>query len=780
MNSPSKEQQNIIQQVQENYNVIVDSVAGSGKTTTILHIAKHNPTKRILNLTYNANLKIETREKVINYEIPNIEIHSYHSFCVKYYNHECFTDNEIIKILKTDKQPKKGGFYYDLFILDETQDMTPIYYELFCKIYINNKHKETQICVFGDEKQSIFSFNKADPRFITFCDKLMNFNAMEWKRCRLNVSFRITQPMSDFINNVCFGYDRIISTKESVHKPEYIICNPFHNVYKLVDIIDDYLKLGYNPDDIFILSPSVRGSERSPIRHLENKFKTIYPDVPIFVPKSDGEKVDSDVLKNKMVFMTFHQSKGLERKVVFVMNFEESYSLYYNQNYEKTICPNELYVAITRASERLVLIHDFRNRELGFIKSFENIHKYVNYIEVCSLREPKDTKITSSSSICVLDLLRHTPSCVLNKCFEYLKITTLNEPVELGKSYKIAKKVNTTRVEDKNITEKEDENENEEEDKKIRKTFEDVSTINGLAMQFYCEYKINNTIETFDNIKTLGDENTKTLTFETFEKTNGFSIEKSDIYGKLKENDIKHLLQFSNCWESIKSKFLYCVQQLTSYEWVNYNVLEKYNDLFLSLLNEKNIISFETDITNKKSLIFEKCVSSFEARDTKIVKILEKYKKTDISGYIDFVYDDKLIFELKCVTKLTIDHYLQLALYMYLYEATYNYNSKNQKQNQEIEIEPKNSYYIYNFCTNELHSVSCSYQNLENIFLILMDSKFSNEIKLSDEEFFENINVIKSRWFYSSGIENTEKTSMSVPTHTILPHSLKKFGFLPS
>ena len=63
-------------------NVIVDSVAGSGKTTTNIYIAKKYSDLNILLLTYNAKLKMETREKVSNLNITNLEVHSYHSFCV--------------------------------------------------------------------------------------------------------------------------------------------------------------------------------------------------------------------------------------------------------------------------------------------------------------------------------------------------------------------------------------------------------------------------------------------------------------------------------------------------------------------------------------------------------------------------------------------------------------------------------------------------------------------------------------------------------------------------
>ena len=70
----SNEQIDIINKL-ENYNVIVDSVAGSGKTTTNLYIAKYFKNKKILLLTYNSKLKMETREKVKLLEINTLFFH---------------------------------------------------------------------------------------------------------------------------------------------------------------------------------------------------------------------------------------------------------------------------------------------------------------------------------------------------------------------------------------------------------------------------------------------------------------------------------------------------------------------------------------------------------------------------------------------------------------------------------------------------------------------------------------------------------------------------------
>jgi superfamily I DNA/RNA helicase len=102
----SDEQLNIINAI-KTYNVKVNSVAGSGKTTTVLHMAKQYKDESILLLTYNARLKMETRKKKDNLGLRNLEVHSYHSFCVSNYDNRCYKDAAIINLLKDNKKPLK-------------------------------------------------------------------------------------------------------------------------------------------------------------------------------------------------------------------------------------------------------------------------------------------------------------------------------------------------------------------------------------------------------------------------------------------------------------------------------------------------------------------------------------------------------------------------------------------------------------------------------------------------------------------------------------------------
>ena len=324
----SEEQHEVIQNL-KNSNVLVDSVAGSGKTTTSLHIAKNYMDQKILLLTYNANLKIDTRQKVITHNISNMEVHSFHSFCVKYYNRNCYNDSVMKKMMNSILKPL-NNFDYDIIIVDELQDLTILYYRLLCQIYKDNQvfnKKSAKICILGDKCQSIYQFNDADARFIIRGDTLFNFNNLSWKKTNLSYSFRITHEMAKFINKCMLKSDRIKSEKVTPNKPKYIICDCFKPAV-IFEEVKYFLDKGYKPSDIFILAPSVKKGKQ-PIRMLENEIKGTLKDIPIYVPTCDEEKVDNDVIEGKMVFSTFHQVKGLERKVVIVFNFDDSYFKFY-------------------------------------------------------------------------------------------------------------------------------------------------------------------------------------------------------------------------------------------------------------------------------------------------------------------------------------------------------------------------------------------------------------------------------------------------------------------
>ena len=414
---PSDEQLQVIRSIGKN-NVIVDSVAGSGKTTCILYIAKMRDFKNILIITYNARLKLETRKRVSELSIFNVDVHSYHSFCVKYYDSKCYTDAKLKSVL--DSRPP-AKFEYDLVIIDEAQDMTPLYYRLLCKIY-SEINDYPPICIIGDRLQSIYRFNEADNRFITMSDKIFNFNALDWCRLRLSVSFRLTYETAAFVNYILA--DNRISVIRSGPLPLYYNGNLFSNGHE--ELIDLVTKLP--PEEVFIICPSLRGRNSPPVlfeNNLKQNPRTTH--IPIYVSITSTDTLDDELIAGKLVFSTFHQVKGLERKYVFVFGFDAKYFQYHCRNACQSICPNEIYVAVTvtRASERLFLISSNTAAPFEFINpsKLPKLCEVQGEIESTNrYRSVKMRKISSES------LLRHLREYAITNAYRLMNYKTCQNP----------------------------------------------------------------------------------------------------------------------------------------------------------------------------------------------------------------------------------------------------------------------------------------------------------------------------------------------------------------
>ena len=171
MNEPSNEQQIIIDYVKNKNNVIVDACAGSGKSTTVLSMAKSLPRRKFLQLTYNSMLRHEVNQKTKSLNIKNIKVHTYHSLAVRYYFNSAYTDSGIRKILSNSIKPREEIEHIDVLVIDEAQDMTYLYFELVVK-FLRDLNKKVQLVILGDYKQGLYEFKGSDTRFLTKSDQI--------------------------------------------------------------------------------------------------------------------------------------------------------------------------------------------------------------------------------------------------------------------------------------------------------------------------------------------------------------------------------------------------------------------------------------------------------------------------------------------------------------------------------------------------------------------------------------------------------------------------------
>ena len=743
--NPSIEQQSIIDSLKNN-NVVVNSVVGSGKTTTVLQIAKAFPDKEILLLTYNKRLKLDTRVRAIN--LRNIEIHSFHSFCVSYYDNKepCHNDYGILELLGNSYtqeigEPHKSKIYkpvkdfaYDLIIVDEAQDINPIYYEVVCKIVNENntKHK-CRYCVIGDVNQSIYGYNEADERYIQNASKLFGFNNsvtgvsvnhVPWVSKKLTETFRLTENITNFTNNALLKENRIISHKPGPKQPiRYVICNQYSD-YRTRQEIQYYLDKGYTYNDFFILAPSVR-SQRTPIRKLANKLSS--EGVPIYCPISDNEKLDSEITEGKIIFCTFHQVKGLERKVVLVYNFDDSYFKFYKRDRLTNKCPNELYVAVTRSMEALTLFHHYTHDYLPFLDMRE-LRKtcVIDHSKELKLDGPDNDK-SKTQTVSVTELLRHLTVKTIEEALTFIDIEQIHEKDSfIDIPNKTAQKFGDGTI------------------------YESVSEITGLAIPSY--YELCKTGKM--TIKEMLDQDSMRQLSVMYDLQSKFykndellrntydgypfretlrAKESIDSNGTFVDDtnsiiDPEELLYLTNKWSALSSGFTFKMKQITTYRWLTQDMLDR----CVSRLSEH--ISENAQYENFYSVDYETADI-----DSKILR-----------GYVDcvdFIEEsggstrDKItnIWEFKCVTEIDRVYFLQVALYIYLYleNNTDSVNSDNSKVN----------FFLFNILDHEIYQIKITNENLKKLVDFLFVAKFGSEKHISDEEFIKINMKIKDKYF---------------------------------
>lgn len=687
---PSNEQKAIINCITNEKNATVDAVAGSGKTTTVMFIAQENSKKRILQVTYNKELKLEVREKVENAKITNLDIHTYHSLAVRFYDKNCYTDDKIIKILSSNNAPKVV-IKYDIIIVDEVQDMTPNYFSLICKFINDMKMQNSTILVLGDRYQGVYDFKNADTRFLTFSDKILS-NKKEFVKLPMQESYRVTKQIAWFVNKVMLGQDRIISNKDSNHKVYYYRKNRFMVFSIFAQKILQLIKEGYKPSDFFILAPSLKSvSNNSPIKKLENKLVDMK--IPVYFSRNDEDGLDRDIIKGKVVFTTFHQSKGRERKICIVFGFDSSYFVYFNKNKNPKECPSELYVAITRASEILMIFEGEDQQPLDFLQMDHLEMKKSNMVDFQGsfLKEKKDNKkiVDDVHKTTVTELTSYVSEENNEKLIEILNniFVTESEPV---KKYTIDIPLSIKTEAGKT---------------------EDVSDINGLAIPAMFEHKKTGVSKLQIMIKEMYDESSLSIQ-KIINNVLNNKIDKSDSIGKF--------LCMGNLFIALNEKIHSKLSQIDKYKWLTEDMVKSCSK------NLKNNVGKDPE--------FEMALGNYEYEGgAKYFRyITNTYGELEITSRVDCV-DHKTLWEFKCVSQLSNEHLLQLVVYAWIWE-------KSMKDSVG-----KKKFKILNIRTGEVKVLKYNNFYVEEIISILLANKYYVKPKDNDKEFIERCRKVRER-----------------------------------
>jgi len=678
---PSEEQREIVTSVIQGNNVCVDAVAGSGKTTAILFIGQAIPNKRIAVITYNSRLKTETRDKVKKEGLTNMKVHSYHSYGKMYYMDPCLTDTELIKIIESNTAPLISP-KFDIFILDEAQDMTPIYFKFVCKAFRDSGAK--QFVVLGDHLQCIYDFPQkgADVRFLTLAEHIYP-SPVQWVKRTLHTSYRLTKAMEFFVNNCMLGYPRMKTSdaKAKCQPVKYLTGDPFDKIPKYIceEIHMLLLTKVCKPDDIFILAPSIRTkNESNPVKRLENEL--VKQGFPCYVPFSDDEELKEQVLHGKIVFSSFHQSKGLERKYVFILSFSASFYFTF-RDATRTVCPPLLYVAATRATECLYLCgEDKSNSPLPFLNmdTLISSKEYIDVIAVSKKRKGETPPPTPPDDVMILkrvtDLIRFMPEQTVMFIMDLCCMKVLTQP---SQAIQIESFIQTGG----GLTEA-------------------VADLNGIAIPTIYEHRFRRSISIQDDIKEQF--------ISQLQKDSIVDDElRINMESALKEpSKPEDYLLLANVYSAYKSGFLFKVKQIKKYNWLPVKTMETLLDNLIQTVGKEN--THQT---------FEHTLS--------LIGYIWRKRTLQIEGRADLV-DSNTLWELKCVDSIKAEHCIQLALYAWLWQKV------------EYETKGRRRFCIHNIRTGEVQELQ-GIHNLDYIMEAVLDSHFRTADKIDDDTFIKKV-----------------------------------------
>lgn len=604
----SDEQKEIVKAISES-DVTVDAVAGSGKTTTAMFIAKEYPDKNILLITYNKQLQLDNKSKCSC--LKNIDVYTFHGYCGRIYRHTCNTDSGIYKCLLSPTVPKQK--HYDIVIVDEAQDLKDCYYKFIKKIL----QPYSRLMLVGDKYQNIYRFNGANSDYLEHPEKY--FDNRTFKHLTLQMSYRLTNQMSMWLNNNVMHQERIKTCKDGEPVTLIFDNDNFHSSETAGNFFGHYIvnliNSGVDINQIMILSPSLRGPA---INKCVYTIKT-NSRIPIYIPKDDDEPVNRDLIKNKVLFSSIHQSKGIERDYVFLFKFDTGYCYTFNDYlYELN---NLFYVGLTRAKKKLtcfirdIVVKDKIYEPFSFIDYTK--HKYVEYI---NFPEHIDFMLTQDqikpvAERNVTSLCKFISSENIEKIKDIITVETLpSQRITL------------------NIPSYID----------INGNIEEVSDITALALT-----------------SLIGSDDPYVIKYieKLYRKYNEF------INHKFKEdhvsvpdeiNDISDMLRLMTYHEYADDDLVHRPLQMngSKFDWISQEQFELIQNVTVRNINQLG--NFEVPIVSKLEKAGDKSVFNN-------IVINNNYSIETIRGRIDFIGDD--IIEFKFVNDLQYSHYCQTILY---------------------------------------------------------------------------------------------------------------------
>lgn len=357
----SSEQQRMVDTVLAGQDVVVDAVVGAGKTLSIQALcAEAGKDREVLYLTYSKLLKLDAQRRVTGAKVQNYHGIVYPSLLRA--GIRCGV-GESIGVFNDNFRDLSATFpKYDLLVVDEYQDINEDYAQLLRNIKSVNPLMQTVMV--GDMSQKVRSDTTLDvQKFVAeFCDSPVEIAYTQ--------SFRVGPALGELLgaawNKPVIGrnvgqkvshmsHERAIK-KILTHSPGELLCLGKRNgqIAKVLNTIEELKPAVFNKNTVYA---SIRDSDSS---------------------VSYGD--------NAAVFTTFDSSKGLEREVVFVFDYDEEMWAMRNKfpDADPVVLRNIFLVAASRGKAEVIFVDSLNGSQRSSEPSIGGIRveRFVNLPKV--------------------------------------------------------------------------------------------------------------------------------------------------------------------------------------------------------------------------------------------------------------------------------------------------------------------------------------------------------------------------------------------------------------
>lgn len=690
--TPSACQQAVIDKFLHRKSVIVTAVAGAGKSSTLLMLCRAAPRLRFLLLTYNSQLRRETKLAARKYGLGDVvELHTFHSMCRKYYESSGYTDKIIRTAVDGDLPPKKA-LNYDVFLLDEQQDCNHLYFSFIKKIVRDNSDKSCQLVVVGDPRQNIYGYQGADSRFLTLATRQEVYGAhsLSWGRCRLVESRRVPQEHAMFVDRCMLRGQGEITSSKPGERPIYCICNVFERDPSknapLQQIMTWLAESRFAYEDVMVLAPSIRRS--TPAKQLQEMLSA--RKVPCYVPCGDDVEPCEAAMRGKVVFSTFHQAKGRERNYVVVFGFDSSYFEFYDKNASVEECPNAMYVACTRARKSMMLLQSDRKGRLPFLRA-ELLEHYVTMVEEdgpshVQVQVQVQAMVQDRSPIAVTNLIRHLPEEMVDRWVDAIPLVQVSPPC----------------MDPIDIT--------NEHQSTVRGSVEEVSDYNGSIACMLAEQNVHDAHSSIlSQLRTADGAILRGKPFAGMAAIRERVRAVWSRYMETSEMSLEDTVFLSCVCVDVRNGYTCRTLQLPDFRWWTQEAASR----VVEVLEEYGVTP--SDATR---VTFEETLSAPAPNDCAHLP--------EITGRVDVLIREEALLEVKFTSQTRPEHKLQLLVYMWLYGKVHGSAAAEALR-----------FILVNVKTGEAFQARYDEDTLEDMVVALLRKRFDLDAprRLTDEQF---------------------------------------------